>query len=218
VSRAPETSVSGALSISRRTNVGPVKVALTGGVGSGKSTAAGLLAEHGAVIIDADVISREVVQPGTEGLAAVVSRFGDVVLATDGSLDRPKLAAIVFSDDDERAALNAIVHPLVGARVAQLVEQTPPDAVLVYDVPLLAENKTDGGFDLVVVIEASLPTRLERLAGRGMAEQDARDRMAAQATDEDRRAIADVVVPNDGSLDDLRAAIDDVWGRIEAAR
>ena len=191
-----------------------MRVAVTGGVGSGKSTVAALLADHGAVVIDADAISREVVEPGTSGLAAVVDRFGDAMLAADGSLDRPALAAIVFSDDEQRAALNAIVHPLVGARVAELVERTPLDAVLVYDVPLLAENEMAAGFDLVLVVRASLAVRLQRLAERGMAEQDARNRIAAQASDDERRAIADIVLVNDGTRDDLLRAVDAAWHRI----
>ena len=194
-----------------------MRVGLTGGVGSGKSTVARLLAEHGAVVIDADAIAREVVEPGTPGLAAVVEQFGADVLTADGALDRPKLAALVFADGEKRAQLNAIVHPLVGRRTAELMAAAPPDAVVVYDVPLLVESDLAGGFDLVVVVEARVETRLARLAGRGMAEADARERMAAQATDDQRRAVADVVVDNDGSVEELTQNVDDLWSLITAA-
>ena len=191
-----------------------MRVGLTGGVGAGKSTVAKLLAEHGAVIIDADAIAREVVQPGTPGFAAVVDAFGPDVVGPDGALDRPKLASIVFADEQQRGRLNGIVHPLVGERTAQLMDATPPGAVVVYDVPLLVESGLADGFDFVLVVEASGPTRLARLAARGMPEADARNRIAAQADDEQRRAVADVVVRNDGSLDDLRTQVDEVWQRI----
>lgn len=191
-----------------------VRVGLTGGVGSGKSTVAGMFADHGAVVIDADTIAREVVEAGTPGLAAVVERFGPDVLGPDGALDRPKLASIVFGDEQQRQALNAIVHPLVGARMAELMAAAPPDAVVVWDIPLLVENNSAAGFDIVVVVEAGTGVRLSRLAARGMAEQDARERMAAQASDEQRRAVADEVIVNDGDLDELRRRVDEVWGKI----
>lgn len=191
-----------------------VGVGLTGGVGSGKSTVAGMFADHGAVVIDADTIAREVVEAGTPGLAAVVERFGPDVLGPDGALDRPKLASIVFGDEQQRQALNAIVHPLVGARMAELMAAAPPDAVVVWDIPLLVENNSAAGFDIVVVVEAGTGVRLSRLAARGMAEQDARERMAAQASDEQRRAVADEVIVNDGDLDELRRRVDEVWGKI----
>lgn len=191
-----------------------MRVGLTGGVGAGKSTVAKLLAEHGAVIIDADAIAREVVEPGTPGFAAVVDAFGDEVVGADGALDRPKLASIVFADDEQRSRLNAIVHPLVGERTAELMSAAPDGAIVVYDVPLLVESGLAEGFDFVLVVEASVPTRLARLAARGMPEDDARNRIAAQASDEQRRAVADAVVRNDGSLDDLRVQVEDVWQRI----
>ena len=191
-----------------------MRVGLTGGVGAGKSTVAKLLAEHGAVIIDADAIAREVVEPGTPGFAAVVDAFGAKVVGADGALDRPKLASIVFADEGQRSRLNAIVHPLVGERTAELMSAAPEGAVVVYDVPLLVESGLAEGFDFVLVVEASVPTRLARLAGRGMPEDDARNRIAAQASDEQRRAVADAVVRNDGSLDDLRVQVEDVWQRI----
>jgi len=192
-----------------------VRVGLTGGVGSGKSTVARLLAERGAVIIDADAIAREVVEPGTPGFRAVVATFGSGVVGPDGALDRPRLAAIVFADEAKRSQLNAIVHPLVGERTAQLMAAAPEGAVVVYDVPLLVESELAGGFDFVLVVEAAVPTRLARLAGRGMPEADARNRIAAQATDEQRRAVADAVIGNDGSPDELRARVDEVWARIQ---
>ncbi|SHF58937.1 dephospho-CoA kinase [Jatrophihabitans endophyticus] len=194
-----------------------MRVGLTGGIGSGKSTVAQLLAGHGAVVIDSDRIAREVVAPGTPGLAAVAEAFGDGVLAADGALDRPALAAVVFADDERRATLNGIVHPLVRQRVAEVEAAAPADAVIVQDVPLLVESDLAAGFDLVVVVIASERTRLARLAERGTAEADARARMAAQATDEQRRAVADEIVDNDGDRDDLARTVDRVWARIRAA-
>jgi dephospho-CoA kinase len=189
-------------------------VGLTGGVGSGKSTAAALFAEHGAVIVDADQIAREVVQPGTPGYEAVVARFGPGVVAADGTLHRPGLAAIVFADQAALADLNAIVHPLVAARSAELIAAVPTDAVIVNEVPLLAEGGNPGRYDLIVVIEAALEVRLERLTGRGLPPDQARARIAAQATDEQRRAIADIIIRNDGSRADLSAEVARVWPQI----
>jgi dephospho-CoA kinase len=191
-------------------------VGLTGGVGSGKSTVARRLAEHGAVIIDADAIAREVVQAGTPGFEAVVAAFGPEIVGSDGELDRPKLASIVFADEDARGRLNAIVHPLVGERTAQLMAAAPAGAVVVYDVPLLVESDLAAGFDFVLVVQADVEARLRRLAERGMPEDDARRRIAAQAGDEQRRAVADAVVVNDGTLEQLRAAVDDIWRDITA--
>lgn len=193
-------------------------VGLTGGVGSGKSTVAELMAGHGAVVIDADRIAREVVEPGTPGLAAVVERFGRDVLAADGSLDRPRLADLVFADEQARADLNGIVHPLVGQRSAQLMAAAPPGAVIVYDVPLLVEGGLAAGFEQVVVVEATRELRLQRLLGRGMAEDDARARMAAQATDEQRRAVATELVLNNGTREDLAEAVDALWDRLIGRR
>jgi dephospho-CoA kinase len=196
--------------------VAVVRVGLTGGIGSGKSTVARLLAGHGVAVVDADAIAREVVAPGTPGLAAVLAEFGPAVRAPDGSLDRPALARIVFADADALRRLNAIVHPLVAARRAELIGALPPDAVVVEDVPLLAENGLAGGYDLVVVVTAPADLRVERLrADRGMSAAEARSRMAAQATDAQRAEIADVLIANDGSPADLTARVDAVWrGRI----
>jgi dephospho-CoA kinase len=192
-----------------------LKVGLTGGIGAGKSEVSRLLVEHGAVLIDADRIAREVVAPGTPGLAAVVAAFGEDVLAEDGSLDRPKLGAIVFADPEKLAVLNGIVHPLVGERSRALEEAAAEDAVVVHDVPLLTENGLAPLYDLVVVVDADPATQLDRLVRlRGMTEQDARARMAAQATREQRREIADLVVDNDVPLEELRRRVKEVWDEL----
>ena len=189
-----------------------LKVGLTGGIGAGKSEVSRLLVEHGAVLIDADRIAREVVAPGTPGLAAVVEAFGEDVLAADGSLDRPRLGSIVFADPERLAVLNSIVHPLVGARSRELEDAAAEDAVVVHDVPLLTENGLAPLYDLVVVVDADPDTQLDRLVRlRGMTEDDARARMAAQATREQRRSIADIVIDNDVPLDELRRRVKDVW-------
>ncbi|MER5719908.1 dephospho-CoA kinase [Streptomyces sp. NPDC002132] len=193
-----------------------LKVGLTGGIGAGKSEVSRLLVECGAVLIDADRIAREVVAPGTPGLAAIVETFGEGVLAADGSLDRPRLGSLVFADPDKLAALNAVVHPLVGARSAELEAAAPEDAVVVHDVPLLTENGLAPLYDVVVVVDAAPETQLDRLVRlRGMTEDDARARMAAQATREQRREIADVVIDNDVPLAELRARVKDVWADLE---
>ncbi|GAA5001805.1 dephospho-CoA kinase [Streptomyces hyderabadensis] len=188
---------------------------MTGGIGAGKSEVSRLLVEHGAVLIDADRIAREVVAPGTPGLAAVVAAFGEDVLTEDGALDRPKLGAIVFADPEKLAVLNGIVHPLVGERSRALEEAAAEDAVVVHDVPLLTENGLAPLYDLVVVVDADPATQLDRLVRlRGMTEQDARARMAAQATREQRRQIADVVVDNDVPLEELRRRVKEVWDEL----
>jgi dephospho-CoA kinase len=189
-------------------------IGLTGGIGSGKSTVATRLAELGAIVIDADAQAREVVAVGTPGLRRVVERFGTDMLAPDGSLDRPKLGSVVFADPTALADLNAIVHPLVGERTAELMATAGTEDVVVYDVPLLAENNLQDGFDAVVVVEAPLATRLERLGRRGLSEADARARIAAQATDKDRREVATFVLDNSGSVAELNAQIDAVWAQI----
>jgi dephospho-CoA kinase len=196
-----------------------VRIAVTGGIGSGKSSVSARLAELGAVVVDADRIARDVVEPGTPGLAAVVAEFGDAILTSAGALDRAALAAIVFADPTRRQALEAIVHPLVGARSSELLAAAAPGAVMVYDVPLLAESlgtsrERTGEFDAVVVVEAPLETRVRRLVGRGLGEDDARARIAAQASDAQRRAIADHVLVNDGDLADLRVAVDALWANL----
>ncbi|MHC5262331.1 dephospho-CoA kinase [Streptomyces sp. UC4497] len=192
-----------------------LKVGLTGGIGAGKSEVSRLLVERGAVLIDADKIAREVVEPGTAGLAAVVEAFGTEVLAPDGSLDRPKLGSVVFADSDKLATLNKIVHPLVGTRSAELEAAAGPDSVVVHDVPLLTENGLAPLYDLVIVVDTSPGTQLDRLTRlRGMSEEDARARMSAQATREKRLEIADIVIDNDVPLERLRARVDEVWAEL----
>ncbi|MGW3246430.1 dephospho-CoA kinase [Streptomyces sp. NPDC001070] len=192
-----------------------VKVGLTGGIGAGKSEVSRLLSSYGAVLVDADRIAREVVEPGTPGLAAVVAEFGEEVLAADGSLDRPKLGGIVFSDPERLRALNAIVHPLVRDRSAALERAAGPDAVVVHDVPLLAENNLAPLYDVVVVVDAAQETQLDRLVRlRGMTEDDARARMAAQATREQRLAVADAVIDNDGPLEALEPQVRQLWEQL----
>ncbi|MDT0398106.1 MULTISPECIES: dephospho-CoA kinase [Streptomyces] len=192
-----------------------LKVGLTGGIGAGKSEVSRRLVACGAVLIDADRIAREVVEPGTPGLAAVVDAFGTEILTADGRLDRPRLGSIVFADPERLAVLNAIVHPLVGARSRELEEAAAEDAVVVHDVPLLTENGLAPLYDLVIVVDASAATQLDRLVGlRGMSEEDARARMAAQATRERRREIADIVIDNDVPLAELEQRVEDVWSEL----
>src|SRR5256886_10572613 len=191
---------------------GRMLVGLTGGIGAGKSVVATRLAELGAVVIDSDRLAREVVAPGTEGLAEVVSVFGPEVLGPDGALDRPALGRLVFADPTARERLEKIIHPRVRARAAQLAAAAPEGSVVVNDVPLLVESGIAGTFDVVIVVLASEPTRLDRLGnGRGVSELQARSRIAAQATDEQRRAVADIVLHNDRTLAELRAAVDRLW-------
>ncbi|MFC0848937.1 MULTISPECIES: dephospho-CoA kinase [Streptomyces] len=192
-----------------------LKVGLTGGIGAGKSEVSRMLVSYGAVLIDADKIAREVVEPGTEGLAAVVEAFGAGILAADGTLDRPALGAIVFADPAKLAVLNGIVHPLVGARSAELEAAAGPDSVVVHDVPLLTENGLAPLYDLVVVVDAAPATQLDRLTRlRGMAKPEAEARMAAQATREQRLAVADLVIDNDGPLEALEPQVRKVWGEL----
>jgi dephospho-CoA kinase len=185
-------------------------------VGSGKSTVAALLADKGAVIIDADRNAREVVEPGTPGYDAVVARFGPAVVADDGTLNRAAIAEIVFNDEQALSDLNAIVHPLVGQRMAQLMAEAPADAIVVHDVPLLVENNLAPAYDVVVVVLADDETRVRRLAGRGRPEADARARIAAQANDGERRAVADEIIENDGDRDALTAQVNALWNRLHA--
>ncbi|CDR11627.1 dephospho-CoA kinase [Streptomyces iranensis] len=189
-----------------------LNLGLTGGIGAGKSEVSRILTSLGAVLIDSDRIAREVVEPGTPGLAAVVAEFGPEVLTADGRLDRPRLGGIVFNDLQRLSALNAIIHPLVRDRSAELQSAAAPDAVVVHDVPLLAENKLAPLYDLVMVVDATPETQLDRLVRlRGMAEDEARARMAAQATRAERLAIADVVIDNDGPIEALEPQVGKVW-------
>ena len=188
-----------------------LRVGLTGGAGAGKSTVAARLRELGAVVIDADALAREVLEPGSDGLREVVDAFGDDLLRPDGTLNRAALAAIVFADPEQRRRLEQITHPRIAARTSQLLADAPGDAVVVHDVPLLVEKGLASAYDLVVVVDAPIEQRVERLVGRGMAEVDARARIAAQASDEERRTVADVWLVNDGAPDALRAAVDELW-------
>lgn len=192
-----------------------LKVGLTGGIGAGKSEVSRLLASYGAVVVDADAIAREVVEPGTPGLAAVVAEFGEDVLASDGTLNRPRLGAIVFADPARLAALNAIVHPLVGSRSAELEAAAGPEAIVVHDVPLLTENGLAPLYDVVVVVDVSPATQIDRLVRlRGMTEDEVRSRMAAQADREERLAVADIVIDNDGPLVLLEPQVRAVWQKL----
>ena len=192
-------------------------IGLTGGIASGKSSVAARLAERGAVVVDADKVAREVVEPGMPALAAIAEHFGAGVLSADGSLDRAALGAIVFSDPEQRLVLNGITHPAVWERTRALIaeaEARDPDAVVVYDVPLLLEGKGKRPieFDLVVVVDASTATRQRRLVElRGLTEQEAKHRIDSQASDAERLAIADVVIDSDGALERTLAQADALW-------
>jgi dephospho-CoA kinase len=188
---------------------------LTGGIGSGKSSVSRRLGERGAVVIDSDVLAREVVAPGTDGLAEVVAAFGDGVLTADGELDRPAVGKLVFGDETARRKLEAVIHPRVRARAAEIERAAPDDAVVVHDIPLLVETGQADKFDLVLVVDVPVDVQVERLTTqRGMAEDEARRRIASQATREQRLAAADVVIDNAGSLDDLDRRLDEVWSRL----
>jgi len=197
-----------------------LRAGLTGGIGSGKSEVGRRLAARGAVLLDADKAARAVVEPGTPGLARVAETFGPGVLREDGSLDRAKLAEIVFADDAARGKLNAIVHPLVhdymraGEQAA--VAAAGDGAVIVHDVPLLAEGGRGNEFDLVIVIDVPPELQVARLAARGLSEDQARARMAAQATREQRLAVADIVIDNSGTLADLDRRLSEVWAELRA--
>ena len=197
-----------------------LRVGLTGGIGSGKSAVSERLTALGAVVLDADQAARAVVEPGTQGLARIAETFGPGVLREDGSLDRAKLAEIVFADEAARGRLNAIVHPLVHEhmRAAEqaALEVRGDDAVIVHSVPLLAEGDRGKEFDLVIVVDVPPELQVERLAARGMPAEQARARMAAQATREQRLAIADIVVDNSGTLADLDRRLASVWAQLRA--
>ncbi|MEG8177800.1 dephospho-CoA kinase [Nocardia terpenica] len=189
-----------------------LRIGLTGGMGAGKSTVARMLVERGAVLVDSDAIAREVVAPGTEGLAALAAAFGPEILAADGSLDRPALAARAFADDEARATLNGITHPLVGRRTAEIIAAAPADAIVVQDIPLLVENGLGSLMNLVVVVLAETETRIRRLTEfRGIDRDDALARIRAQATDEQRRAAADVLLDNNGDAAALEPQVRRLW-------
>ncbi|CAN5290697.1 dephospho-CoA kinase [soil metagenome] len=189
-----------------------LRIGLTGGIGAGKSTVSSTFSELGAIVVDGDVISREVVEPGTDGLVRLVDAFGADILLPDGALNRPALAAIAFSDDEKRKALNGIVHPLVGARREELISAAADDAVIVEDIPLLVESQMAPFFPLVIIVNADVEVRVKRLIEyRGFSEEDARARIAAQATEEQRQVVADVWLDNSGDADDLKQRARALW-------
>lgn len=190
-----------------------MRIALTGGIGSGKSTVSRLLAEKGAIIVDADAIAREIVEPGEPALEEIRVAFGPEVIDADGLLRRSKLAEVVFDDPDALARLNAITHPRIAARSAELLEAAPADAVVVYDMPLLVEQGPQAlsGWDAIVVVDAPDELRLTRLIARGVDRDDAQRRMAAQVSRDVRLAAADHVIDNSGDLMSLERAVDALW-------
>jgi dephospho-CoA kinase len=194
-----------------------VRVGLTGGIASGKSTVSAILAELGAVVIDSDRLAREVVERGTPGLARVVEAFGPGVLTPEGDLDRPRLGAVVFGDAERRRVLEGIVHPLVGERSAELAAAAGPDALVVHDVPLLVEAGMAPAFEEVLVVDAPAETQVDRMVrDRGMTLEDAEARIAAQATREQRLAVATYVIENTGTLEELRARVLEVHAELVA--
>ncbi|HSP36649.1 MAG TPA: dephospho-CoA kinase [Frankiaceae bacterium] len=190
------------------------KIGLTGGIGAGKSTVAKLLAEHGAIVVDADALAREVVLPGTPGLAEVAEAFGPEVLQPDGSLDREALAGIVFNDPGKRRILEGITHPRIGRRTKELFDSAGPEDVVVHDVPLLVELNMAGLYDAVIVVEAPDDVRLRRLEGRGLPRERALERIRSQADREQRRGVATAVIDNAGDEAALRRRVDEVWSEI----
>lgn len=188
------------------------RIGLTGGIASGKSTVAARLAELGAMIIDADQLAREVVAPGTAGLRAVTQRFGEQILTADGSLDRAALGRVVFADPEARKDLEAIIHPAVRARAAELAAAAPSDAVVVQVIPLLVETGQEGAFDQVWVVDVDPAVQRARLRLRdGLSDADAAARIESQASRPERLSVADVVIVNDGSTEQLRSAVDEAW-------
>jgi dephospho-CoA kinase len=195
-----------------------LRVGLTGGIGSGKSAVAERFAALGAVVLDGDKAARAIVEPGTPGLARIAEAFGPAVLTADGSLDRARLAGIVFSDEAARVKLNEITHPLIHAHILAAEKAAAaaggPDTIVVHDIPLLAEGQRAADFDVVIVVDVPPEVQVSRLAGRGLPEDQARARMAAQATREQRLAIADIVIDNSGTLEDLDRRVPGVWSEL----
>jgi dephospho-CoA kinase len=192
-----------------------LRVGLTGGIGAGKSEVSQRLAAQGATVIDADAVARTVVAPGTPGLAEVAAAFGPGVLRPDGSLDRPRLGEIVFADPELRARLNAIVHPLVGARMTELEQAAGTAGIVVHDVPLIAENGLASTYDIVVVVDAPRRVQADRLMKhRGLTREQATARIAAQATRKQRLAIAGLVIDNSGSLSELDRQVGELWAEL----
>ncbi|MDX6232321.1 MAG: dephospho-CoA kinase [Nocardioidaceae bacterium] len=192
-----------------------LRVGLTGGIGSGKSAVSGLLAAHGAVVIDYDVLAREAVEPGSPGLQAIAERFGSEVIAADGTLDRPALAAIVFADPEALTALNGITHPAIWQLAAAREAEAGPDAIVVHDNPLLVEMGAAQHCDVVVVVDVPEDVQIARLvSSRGMPESDARARIATQASRQQRTGAADLVIDNTGSLDELAVIVGGTWDEL----
>jgi len=191
-------------------------VALTGGIGSGKSTVAALLEARGAVVVDADAVARDVVEPGKPAFERIVERFGTGVLAADGTLDRPALGRVVFGDEAARKDLEGITHPAINEEFVRRIAGSPADGIVVCDIPLLVESQQAAArnYGDVIVVEAPLEVRLDRLESRGVPRDDARARMKAQATDEERRAVATFVIDNGGTLAELERQVDEVWAAL----
>lgn len=191
-------------------------VGLTGGIGAGKSAVLDRFAALGALTVDSDEVARDVVEPGTEGLRKIVAAFGPDVLTTEATLDRARLGSIVFADAEARARLEAIVHPLVRTAVRRRFARAPADAIVVNAVPLLVEAGLVGEYDRIVVVEAPVEVRIARLiASRGMSRAEAMSRIAAQASEEQRRSVAWRIIENDGTLDHLRQQVDDIWAQLQ---
>lgn len=189
-------------------------IGLTGGIGSGKSTAARMFADLGATVIDADAIAKEVLEPGQLGYESIVNKFGDEILDSSGNVDRSILAAKVFENSAELKELEDIVHPAVASKVLEIRESLPAGITVIYDTPLLVEKKLQDQFDQVVIVLAPEPLRTQRLIDRGLAERDIAARMSKQASDDQRRAVANFVIDNSGSLAQLRAQVQNVWNQI----
>lgn len=189
-------------------------IGLSGGIGSGKSTVAKILADLGATVIDADAIARKVVEPGTSAFEAIKSQFGSEVVTDDSGLDRQALANLVFSDRDKLQVLESIVHPAVVAEVARIRAQVSPNSVVVYDTPLLAEKGMAKDFEKVIMVTAPLTDRIDRLLARGLGLEDVENRIANQMSDPERIAISDFHIANDGSLADLRTQVEQVWSQL----
>lgn len=196
-------------------------VAVTGGIASGKSAVSRRLAEHGAVIVDADQLARDVVEPGEPTLARIAEEFGPEVISADGSLNRPALGAVIFADEQKRLLLNSITHPAVVARARQLFDEAganDPDAIVVYDIPLLVDGSgRRAEYDVIAVVVADEATRVQRMVElRGMSEDDARSRIASQVGDDERRKVADVVIDANGTLEQTHAQADALWESLQA--
>jgi dephospho-CoA kinase len=195
-------------------------VGLTGGIGSGKSTVAALLRQRGSVVVDADVIARQVVEPKTPALAALVDRFGEQILGSNGKLDRAKLAELAFATEESRRALEAITHPAINEEFTRQMLAAPPDAIVICDVPLLAESDQarNRGYPVVIVVESPIEVRLDRLEQRGITREDAWRRISAQASDEERRELATILIDNSGDLSALTERVGQVATELEAIR